>query len=106
VQYLGLRPSAAALGKVGPILPSILSYAALNAFNEEITFRSPMLATLERVRGSGQTLWMSAYFFGIAPYFGTPGGIVGGVLSIFMGWKVGKGMVETRGFSGPGGSTS
>ncbi len=40
---------------------------------------------------------MSAYFFGIAHYFGTPGGIVGGLLSIFMGWVLGKGMLETRG---------
>jgi Type II CAAX prenyl endopeptidase Rce1-like len=97
VQYLGLRPSRGVLLKVVPILPSILFYAALNAFNEEITFRAPMLATLESVGGSKQALWMSAYFFGIAHYFGTPGGIVGGIASIFMGWILGKGMVETRG---------
>ncbi len=80
-----------------PILPSILFYAALNSFNEEITYRSPMLATLEPVGGSRQALWMAAYFFGIAHYFGTPGGIAGGILSIFMGWILGKGMLETRG---------
>ena len=98
VQYLSLRPSAALMLEVAPILPSILFYAALNAFNEEFTYRAPMLATLEPVGGSKQALWMSAYFFGIAHYFGTPGGIVGGILSIFMGWILGKGMVETRGF--------
>jgi hypothetical protein len=97
LQYLGLRPSGAMLLKVVPILPSILFYAALNAFNEEITYRAPMLATLETVGGSKHALWMSAYFFGIAHYFGTPGGIVGGIASIFMGWILGKGMVETRG---------
>jgi membrane protease YdiL (CAAX protease family) len=97
VQYLGLRPSGAMMLKVVPILPSILFYAALNAFNEEMTFRAPVLATLESVGGSKQALWMSAYFFGIAHYFGTPGGILGGILSIFMGWILGKGMVETRG---------
>ncbi len=96
-QYLGLRPDGAVLLKVLPILPSILFYAALNAFNEEITFRAPMLATLEPVGGSKQALWMAAYFFGIAHYFGTPGGIIGGILSIFMGWILGKAMVETRG---------
>ena len=96
-QYLGLRPGGAVLLKVLPILPSIMFYAALNAFNEEITFRAPMLATLEPVGGSKQALWMSAYFFGIAHYFGTPGGIIGGILSIFMGWILGKAMVETRG---------
>lgn len=97
VQYLGLRPSSAIMLKVVPILPSILFYAALNAFNEEITYRSSMLATLEPVGGSKQALWISAYFFGIAHYFGTPGGILGGILSIFMGWILGKGMLETRG---------
>ncbi len=97
VQYIGLRPSGALMLKVVPILPSILFYAALNAFNEEIIYRAPMLATVEPVGGSKQALWLSAYFFGIAHYFGTPGGLIGGVLSIFMGWILGKGMVETRG---------
>jgi hypothetical protein len=95
--YLGLRPSGALLLKVLPILPSILFYAALNAFSEEMTCRAPMLATLEAVGGSRHALWMSACFFGIAHYFGTPGGIVGGMASIFMGWILSKGMVETRG---------
>ena len=97
VQYFGSRPSSDVLLRVIPILPSILFYAALNAFNEEIIYRAPMLATLESVGGSKQALWISAYFFGIAHYFGTLGGIVGGILSIFMGWILGKGMLETRG---------
>lgn len=97
VQYWGLRPSGDLMLKVAPILPSILFYAALNAFNEEITYRSPMLTTLEPVGGSKWALWQAAYFFGIAHYFGTPGGLLGGILSIFMGWILGKGMVETRG---------
>jgi hypothetical protein len=98
IQYLGMRPGSDLLIKALPILPSILFYAALNAFNEEITYRSPMLATLEPVGGSKQALWMAAWFFGIGHYFGTPGGLVGGIASIFMGWILGKGMVETRGF--------
>ena len=89
--------AATGMLKVVPVLPSILFYAALNAFNEEITYRAPMLATLEPVGGSRQALWMAAYFFGIAHYFGTPGGILGGIASIFMGWILGKGMLETRG---------
>jgi membrane protease YdiL (CAAX protease family) len=97
VFYLGARPGGVTLLKVLPILPSILFYAVLNSFNEEITFRVPMLATLEPVGGSRQALWISAFFFGIAHYFGTPGGILGGILSIFMGWILGKAMLETRG---------
>jgi hypothetical protein len=98
VMYLSLRPGIEVMLEVVPILPSILFYAALNAFNEEATYRIPMLATLEPTGGSRQAMWASAYFFGISHYFGTPGGIVGGVLSIFMGWILGKAMVETRGF--------
>lgn len=98
IQYFAIRPDGELMLEVLPILPSILFYAALNAFNEEFTYRAPMLATLEPVTGSSHALWLSAYFFGIAHYFGTPGGILGGVLSIFMGWILGKGMIETRGF--------
>ncbi len=97
VFYLGVRPGGATLVKVLPILPSILFYAVLNSFNEEITFRVPMLVTLEPVGGSQGALWISAFFFGLAHYFGTPGGILGGILSIFMGWILGKAMLETRG---------
>jgi hypothetical protein len=97
-QYLILRPSSEMLLELLPILPSILFYAGLNAFNEEMTYRAPMLATLEPVGGSRHALWMAAYFFGIAHYFGIPGGILGGILSIFMGWILSKAMVETRGF--------
>lgn len=97
MQFFVLRPSSGLMLSVVPLLPSILFYAALNAFNEEITYRAPMLATLESIGGSKQALWLAAYFFGIAHYFGTPGGLFGGMASIFMGWILGKGMVETRG---------
>ena len=97
VHYPAFRPSSATLTRLTPILPSILCYAALNAFNEELTFRAPLLATLEPVCGSKNALWISACFFGIAHYFGTPGGISGVVASTFMGWILGKVMIETRG---------
>ncbi len=97
LMFLGAQPDAAQFGRLLPAVPSILFYAALNAFNEEMTYRAPFLASLERGFGSRQALWMTAYFFGIAHYFGTPGGLLGGIASIFMGWILGKGMVETRG---------
>ena len=63
MQYFSLKPNSEIWLKVVPILPSILFYAALNSFNEEITYRSPLLATLEPIGGSRQALWMAAYFF-------------------------------------------
>ena len=49
-----------ALAGIGPMLPSIVLYAGLNAFNEEMTYRAPMLATLEPVVGGSAALWQSA----------------------------------------------
>lgn len=97
VLYLGVRPTGSELAAVVPMLPAILFYAALNAFNEEMTYRAPMIATLEPVGGSSRALAQSAVFFGVAHYFGVPGGLLGAALSVFMGWLLGKAMVETRG---------
>ena len=77
------------------MLPSIVFYAALNSFNEEMTYRAPMLATLEPVVGSTPAVWQAAILFGLAHYFGM--GLTGALLSVFMGWLLGKAMVETRG---------
>ncbi|MDQ2698996.1 MAG: CPBP family intramembrane metalloprotease, partial [Actinomycetota bacterium] len=80
-----------------PLAPAILLYAALNAFSEEMAYRAPLLATLEPAVGGHSALWQSAVFFGVAHYFGIPGGLIGAVLSIFMGWMLSKAMLETRG---------
>jgi hypothetical protein len=95
--FLTRQPGGGAFAAIVPMLPAILFYAACNAVHEELTYRAPMLATLEPVQGSTQALWQSAAFFGIAHYFGTPGGLLGAGLSVFMGWLLGKAMVETRG---------
>lgn len=97
VQWLLLRPDPSALLALLPLVPGILLYAALNAFSEEMTYRAPMLATLEPAVGGHHALWQSAVFFGIAHYFGIPGGLIGALLSIFMGWMLSKAMLETRG---------
>jgi membrane protease YdiL (CAAX protease family) len=98
--FMSGRP-AVGLDTLLHMAPSILFYAALNAFSEEMTYRAPMLATLEPAVGSAQALGMSAVFFGVAHYFGTPGGLLGALLSVFMGWILGKAMVETRGLFWP-----
>ena len=72
-------------------------YAAVNAFAEEMTYRAPMLATLEPALGSTTALWQAALLFGVAHYWGTPGGPAGASLAVLMGWLLGKAMVETRG---------
>jgi membrane protease YdiL (CAAX protease family) len=100
-QFVVVRPQADDLAAIVPMIPAIVFYAAVNAFNEEMTFRAPMLASLEPAVGSAHALWQSAFLFGVAHYFGVPGGPLGAVLSIFMGWILGKAMLETRGLLWP-----
>jgi hypothetical protein len=42
-------------------------------------------------------LWNAALFFGIGHYFGVPYGVIGVVMATFLGWILGKAMLETRG---------
>ncbi|MGC9397413.1 MAG: CPBP family intramembrane glutamic endopeptidase [Anaerolineae bacterium] len=95
---LGSRPSPAALLGALPMLPAVLLFAAMNAFNEEMTYRASLLAGLEHVIGPRQALWLTAVFFGLGHYFGVPYGVIGVVMATFLGWMMGKAMLETRGF--------
>lgn len=95
--YLGVRPTGSELAAVLPLLPSVVFYAVLNAFNEEMTYRAPLLATLVPAVGGRHALWLAAGFFGVAHYFGVPGGLGGAAASVFMGWILTKAMLETRG---------
>lgn len=97
IQFALLQPGAAALAALWPALPAVLVFAASNAFAEEMTYRAPMLSTLEPAVGSQQALWQAAVFFGVAHYFGIPGGVLGAAASVFMGWILSKAMLETRG---------
>ncbi len=97
VAYLIGRPSAVNLAKALPALPAILIFAALNAFNEEMSLRATMLAALESPVGKYQAWYMSALYFGIAHFYGVPYGWVGIALATFNGWLLGKAMLETRG---------
>ncbi|TQJ31050.1 CPBP family intramembrane glutamic endopeptidase [Microbacterium sp. SLBN-146] len=100
-QYLLLRPPASAFVVILPMVPAILVYAAVNSVAEELAYRAPLLATARRAVSSAQALWMSAVFFGLAHYFGIPGGLFGALASIFMGWILSKAMLETRGLFWP-----
>jgi hypothetical protein len=91
------RPSWPSFVQAAPIFPAVLLFAAMNAFNEEMTYRAPMLAGLESVIGPRHALWNAALFFCIGHYFGVPYGVIGVVMSTLLGWILGKAMLETRG---------
>ena len=95
--YLAGRPSWAAFTGIAGTLPMILLLAAMNAFSEEMIFRGSLLAGLSDVIDPRQAIWVAAVYFGIAHYYGVPYGVLGMVMATFLGWVLGKAMIETRG---------
>jgi hypothetical protein len=91
------RPPLDIVVKALPFLPAVLLAAALNAFNEEMTYKASFLSVLEGVVGKRQALWLMAAFFGILHFYGIPYGVVGVLMASFLGWFLGKSMLETRG---------
>lgn len=94
-------PQGDALLQVLMTLPVILLLAAMNAFSEELNYRAALLSTLNGVVSQKQAVLISAAFFGIGHYYGVPYGIVGVMMSGFLGWLLGKAMLETKGFFWP-----
>jgi len=91
------RPSLDIVTQALPFLPAVLLAAALNAFNEEVTYKASFLSVLESPVGPRQALYMVAAYFGIWHYYGVPYGVVGVLLATFLGWILAKSMQETRG---------
>jgi membrane protease YdiL (CAAX protease family) len=99
---LGIAPSGETWLRALPLLPAALLFAAVNAFTEEAYFRASLLSTLHEVLGKNQTLLITVVFFGLAHWlYGSPPGLVGFLMTGFLAWLMGKGMLETRGFLWP-----
>jgi len=91
------RPPMDIVVRALPFLPAVLLAAILNAFNEEMTYKASFLSVLEDVVGKHQALWLMAAFFGIGHFYGVPYGVIGVLMAGFLGWFLGKSMLETRG---------
>ncbi|HEX6269411.1 MAG TPA: CPBP family intramembrane glutamic endopeptidase [Anaerolineales bacterium] len=91
------RPPVNLLVLVIPFLPAVFLASALNAFNEEMTYKASFLSVLEGVLGKHQALWLMAAYFGIGHFYGIPYGVIGVLMAGFLGWFLGKSMLETRG---------
>ena len=87
-----------ALPLVLPFMPAVLLMALLNAFNEEMTYRAALLAPLHKVIGDRQAVYIAAALFGLGHYNGVPYGVTGVLMAAFLGWLLGKAMIETKGF--------
>jgi hypothetical protein len=93
------RPPLDIVLRALPFLPAILLAAALNAFNEEMTYKASFLSVLEEPLGRHQALWLMAAYFGIGHFYGVPYGVIGVLMAGFLGWFLGKSMLETRGLA-------
>ncbi len=91
------RPSLDIIIRALPFLPVILLASAVNAFSEEMFAKASFLSVLEDVVGKHQALWLMAYAFGIGHFYGIPYGVIGVLMAGFLGWWLGKSMLETRG---------
>lgn len=91
------RPPLDIVIRAIPFLPAVLLAAALNAFNEEMTYKASFLSVLEGPAGRNQALLLMAAYFGLGHYYGVPYGIIGVLMAGFLGWFLGKSMLETRG---------
>jgi len=99
---LGIAPSGETILKALPLFPAAVLFAAVNAFTEEAYFRASLLSTLHTVIGKTHTLLLTLVFFGLSHWlWGSPGGIVGFLMTGFLAWIMGKSMLETKGFAWP-----
>jgi len=83
------------------MLPLILVYALINSFSEGILFRNGVLASLTTAFPKEAVLILSALIFGSFHYYGAPGGILGVIMSSFLGWYMARSLYETKGFVAP-----
>jgi hypothetical protein len=99
--YLSLSslPSLATFEQALPLIPVALLIAAINSFNEEFTLRAAPVSELWTILGKQQTLAVTSLFFGIGHFYGVPSGLLGVLLATFLGWFLGKSLMETKGFS-------
>jgi len=79
-------------------VPVAVLIAGINAFNEEFTLRAAPLSEIWQVLGKQQALLITTIYFGIGHYYGVPNGVIGVFLSAFLGWFLGKSLMETKGF--------
>jgi membrane protease YdiL (CAAX protease family) len=92
-----IRPDAGQILQALIYSPAIILTSLINAFGEEFEFRWVLLARTLPILGEKHAIAIASLFFGLAHYFGYPGGVLGVLLSAYVGYIVAKSIVETRG---------
>src|SRR5947209_312753 len=95
--YLTEHPNFGIGERIVRTLPWTIAVAAFNAASEEFQFRSVLLAHLRGIFPPGETILLTAAFFGLGHFHGHPSGTLGVVMAGFAGWIWARSMVDTRG---------
>jgi membrane protease YdiL (CAAX protease family) len=78
-------------------LPTVLLFALCNAFVEEsITRIAPVVIFKDKISDKHIAI-LSGVLFGIAHFWGNPGGPLGMLFAGFLGWLLAKSVLETKG---------
>jgi hypothetical protein len=72
-------------------------FALGNSLFEGIIYRNTIVSSLVGILDKNDIVMLGALFFGIAHYFGAPGGPLGVAMSTALGWYLCQSMVETKG---------
>ncbi|MDG7001290.1 MAG: CPBP family intramembrane metalloprotease [Nitrososphaerota archaeon] len=75
-----------------------MSYLHFPNINEEFTLRAAPLSEIVQALGKQQALLITTAYFGLGHFYGMPNGIPGVELASFLGWFLGKSLLETKGF--------
>lgn len=79
------------------LLPFIMLFALGNSLFEGIIYRNTIISSLLGILDKKDIVMLGALFFGIAHYFGAPGGPLGVAMSTALGWYLCQSMIETKG---------
>jgi hypothetical protein len=99
--FLVAAGNAPTLDRAVAVLPAVLVIAAINALNEEVTFRAGPVAALDGVLGRRELVLLVVALFAFPHYFGVPFGLVGVGMAAVFGWWTTKALLETRGLLWP-----
>ena len=96
-QILNNKTDTISILQIIKILPYSILFALSNSFVEEVITRLGLVVTLKGKVKDSTICYLSAVIFGIAHYGGNPGGIVGVLVTGFLGWFLTKSILETKG---------
>lgn len=82
---------------VWQILPFSIVLAFINSFVEEGITRLGVIVALKDAFSEKVIQIISSVVFGIAHFWGSPGGIAGALAAGFLGWILAKSILETKG---------